>query len=98
MIRCTACGRENDERAARCSSCGADLAAALAEGLLAAAPTRTDDPSSPATPAGPQVPRRSLAEALAAELSCVSCRTSVPPASRFCGVCGARLDPSPSFA
>lgn len=95
MIRCTACGRENDERDVRCSSCEADLAAALAEGLLAGAPARTDDPSEPAKPGGPQAPRRALAEALAAELCCVSCRTSVPPASRFCGVCGARLDPSP---
>jgi rRNA maturation endonuclease Nob1 len=30
-------------------------------------------------------------EALATEVCCPACRTAVPPASRFCGVCGARL-------
>ena len=33
-----------------------------------------------------------LAEALAAEVVCPSCRTSVPPASRFCGVCGLHFE------
>jgi hypothetical protein len=84
MLRCTICGRACDV-GDRCGECDAGDVASLAERLLAPAAVPEEGP-----PPHREAPNP-LLEALATEISCPSCHTAIPPASRYCGVCGLRL-------
>ncbi len=85
MFHCITCGRPTD-RYETCEECESDEVASLADRLLEEPRGGVPRPRQPS-----QAPRP-LAEALAAEVVCPSCRTSVPPASRFCGVCGLHFE------
>jgi pSer/pThr/pTyr-binding forkhead associated (FHA) protein len=100
MIKCSQCGRENDESFTFCLDCGTRLKAGDGEAARDTAPTPVAPPAEPKpAPAEPKPtptePKPAPAPAAAADgakaVDCPKCGVAIHPGDAFCSSCGHRI-------
>ena len=108
MVVCTVCGKENQQHYKFCLGCGAAMegmeaggnvveqppAASVAPTLFAAQPLNQDGAADAPTDAPPSPTATAEPISGAAESVCPSCGASSPPNFKFCGNCGASMNPA----
>ena len=102
MIKCSKCGRENDESFTFCLDCGTGLKPGASEAAKDTEPTATAPKPEPAAPApaepkpapataAPAVPKPAAAAAEAEAAECPKCGAKLLPDDAFCSGCGHRV-------